>query len=77
MEAHVSCKVVLANSIAKSLLAEVSEGQTAIGRRPHLVGFLANADPAAQMYAEWTAKTCNEKCVPPSGRAPAAPTDQG
>ncbi|KAI9776253.1 MAG: NAD-dependent 5,10-methylenetetrahydrafolate dehydrogenase [Geoglossum umbratile] len=27
---------------------------------PLLVGFLANADPAARMYAHWTAKTCKE-----------------
>lgn len=24
------------------------------------MGFLANSDPAARMYAEWTGKTCQE-----------------
>jgi methylenetetrahydrofolate dehydrogenase (NAD+) len=27
---------------------------------PVLVGFLANDDPAAEKYAEWTAKTCQD-----------------
>lgn len=31
--------------------------------RPKLVAFLANEDPAAQKYAEWTAKTCDETGV--------------
>lgn len=31
--------------------------------RPKLVGFLANEDPAAAKYAEWTAKTCAETGV--------------
>lgn len=30
------------------------------GISPLLVGFLANDDPAAKKYAEWTAKTCQE-----------------
>jgi methylenetetrahydrofolate dehydrogenase (NAD+) len=30
------------------------------GIRPKLVGFLANSDPAAAKYAEWTDKTCQE-----------------
>lgn len=30
---------------------------------PKLVGFLANEDPAAIKYAEWTAKTCAETGV--------------
>jgi 5,10-methylene-tetrahydrofolate dehydrogenase/methenyl tetrahydrofolate cyclohydrolase len=33
------------------------------GIRPKLVGFLANEDPAAIKYAEWTAKTCAETGV--------------
>ena len=28
--------------------------------KPLLVGFLANEDPAARMYAQWTAKTCKQ-----------------
>lgn len=54
------CKVVLANSIAKSLLEEVRRGLQQLQRKPLLVGFLASADPAARVYAEWTGKTCIE-----------------
>ncbi|KAF2807068.1 bifunctional protein [Mytilinidion resinicola] len=54
------CKVVLAGTIAKSLLAEVAEGLKQIERKPLLVGFLSSADPAARVYAEWTGKTCRE-----------------
>jgi len=56
-----TCKVVLAASVAKSLLSEVKSSLGALGRKPLLVGFLANSDPAAKMYADWTGKTCEEK----------------
>lgn len=56
-----SCKVVLAASIAKSLLAEVQQDLTKVNFKPLLVGFLANDDPHAEKYAEWSAKTCIEK----------------
>ena len=56
-----ACKVVLASSIAKKLLAEVEDGLRTVDRKPKLHGFLANKDPAARMYADWTAKTCKEK----------------
>lgn len=56
-----TCKVVLAGSIAKGLLAEVHDGLSKLESKPLLVGFLANQDPAAQMYAEWSSKTCIEK----------------
>jgi methylenetetrahydrofolate dehydrogenase (NAD+) len=56
-----SCKVVLAANIAKKLQAEVAEGLAKLSRKPHLVGFLANKDPAARMYADWTGKTCIDK----------------
>jgi methylenetetrahydrofolate dehydrogenase (NAD+) len=55
-----SCKVVLAASIAKQLSQEVQNSLAALDRKPHLHGFLANKDPAARMYAEWTGKTCRE-----------------
>ncbi|GAB1734603.1 methylenetetrahydrofolate dehydrogenase [Hortaea werneckii] len=55
-----SCKTVLAGGIAKKLLSEVSSGLQTLGRRPRLYGFLANQDPAARMYADWTARTCTE-----------------
>ena len=60
-----TCKVVMAETIAKSLLSEVK--QTLQGVRgldhdqPCLVAFLANEDPAAVKYAEWSKKTCEEK----------------
>ncbi|KAL8795562.1 MAG: hypothetical protein Q9195_001983 [Heterodermia aff. obscurata] len=55
-----SCKVVLAGTVAKSLLSEVSSGLSKLQHAPHLVGFLANTDPAARMYADWTSRTCTE-----------------
>jgi hypothetical protein len=59
-----TCKVVLAGTIASRLMGEVQAGLSQLGRKPLLVGFLANSDPAAKMYADWTAKTCSEKLVP-------------
>lgn len=56
-----SCKVMLSKHVANNLLAEVQEGVKTLERAPHLVGFLANNDPAALMYAQWTEKTCQEK----------------
>lgn len=56
-----SCKVILAGTIAKSLQAEVAESLSKLDKAPLLVGFLANDDPGAKMYANWTAKTCTEK----------------
>lgn len=58
-----TCKVILAGGIAKNLLAEVSEGLKTLEQKPKLVGLLANDDPAARMYADWSKKTCIEKCV--------------
>ena len=56
-----TCKTVLAATIAKSLLAEVSEGIANLDKPPLLVGFLANADDGARTYANWTNRTCTEK----------------
>lgn len=58
-----SCKVVLAGSIAKKLLAEVTADLQTADHPPRLHGFLSNKDPAARMYADWTARTCKEKSV--------------
>jgi methylenetetrahydrofolate dehydrogenase (NAD+) len=44
-------------------MAEVKADLAKLGRKPLLVGFLANSDPAAKMYADWTGKTCEEKCA--------------
>ncbi len=56
-----SCKVVLAGTVAKELMVEVSKSLSILGKAPLLVGFLANQDPAARKYAEWTDRTCQEK----------------
>jgi len=58
-----TCKVFLAGTICKGLLSEVREGLSKLEEKPKLVGFLANDDPAAMMYADWSAKTCIEKYV--------------
>lgn len=58
-----SCKVVLANAIAKNLLVEVAASIKASKQTPRLHGFLANKDPAARMYADWTKKTCEENGI--------------
>lgn len=56
-----SCKVMLAGTIAKGLLAEVQAGLSTLRRKPHLLGILGNDDPAAKVYADWTEKTCTQK----------------
>lgn len=60
-----TCKVVLAENIAKKLLSEVKETlgkiQSEGAVQPYLAAFLANDDPAAVKYAEWSKKTCEEK----------------
>jgi methylenetetrahydrofolate dehydrogenase (NAD+) len=56
-----TCKVFLAGTIAKGLLAEVAQDLSKLSFKPKLVGFLANEDPNAKMYADWSAKTCREK----------------
>ncbi|KAF9320089.1 NAD-dependent 5,10-methylenetetrahydrafolate dehydrogenase [Podila horticola] len=58
-----SCKVVLAQGISVSYREELKNTIKARNIRPKLVGFLANEDPAAAKYAEWTAKTCAESGV--------------
>lgn len=60
-----TCKVITADTIAKGLLAEVKETLAKVqgpnGPEPSLAAFLANGDPAAVKYAEWSKKTCEEK----------------
>jgi hypothetical protein len=58
-----SCKVIVAGTIAKSLLTEVRDGIQTLANAPHLLGILANDDPAAKLYAGWTQRTCEEKCA--------------
>lgn len=56
-----SCKVLLAGTLSKKLLSEVTEGVAKLKRAPLLVGFLSSTDLPARVYAEWTAKTAREK----------------
>ncbi|KAK0718916.1 hypothetical protein B0T21DRAFT_295311 [Apiosordaria backusii] len=58
-----TCKVILADTIAKKMLSEVQTTLSAIQlpRRPTLSAFLANSDPHAYQYAEWSKKTCEEQ----------------
>ncbi|RUS19661.1 hypothetical protein BC937DRAFT_87140 [Endogone sp. FLAS-F59071] len=58
-----SCKVVLSSEVAASFRKEIHNVITERGVRPKLVGFLANHDPAAGKYAEWTAKSCEESGI--------------
>jgi methylenetetrahydrofolate dehydrogenase (NAD+) len=58
--AETLCKTILANTIAKSLQAEVQTNLSKLGTTPHLLGILANDDPAAKVYADWTGKTCKD-----------------
>ncbi|KAH7170886.1 hypothetical protein EDB81DRAFT_638323 [Dactylonectria macrodidyma] len=59
-----TCKVITADTIAKKLLAEVKETLAKVQgdspSEPSLAAFLANGDPAAVKYAEWSKKTCEE-----------------
>lgn len=60
-----TCKVITAETISKSLLTEVREMIVKVqedgSRRPTLAAFLANDDPHAEKYAEWSRKTCEDK----------------
>ena len=97
-----SCKIILAGTIAKGLLNEVTTNLAQLTaanqaqpdaanqvqpdtanqanpvqpgtagtanqdqpgtRKPHLLGILANDDPAAVTYAEWTGRSCVDKYV--------------
>lgn len=60
-----TCKVVSAATVAEGLLKEVRASLEKMDRPPLLVGFLANGDPAARMYANWTQKTCKQKYLLP------------
>ncbi|KAH6567211.1 hypothetical protein BASA62_006231 [Batrachochytrium salamandrivorans] len=55
-----SCKVIQAADVAAAFVTEIKASIVATNAKPLLVGFLANNDPAARMYAQWTAKTCQQ-----------------
>ena len=59
MEAS-ACRTVTAADIAKSYRDELKSNITDRQIRPKLVAFLANEDPAAVKYAQWTEKTCKD-----------------
>jgi methylenetetrahydrofolate dehydrogenase (NAD+) len=50
---------VPADEVAQPFVLEIQEATAQLpkDRRPKLVGILANSDPAARKYAEWTGKT--------------------
>lgn len=51
-------RTILASTIAKPFTEEITNQVKDLDFTPRLVGFLANDDPAAEMYANWTGKTC-------------------
>lgn len=51
-------RTILASTVAKPFVEEITAEVSKLDFKPKLVGFLANDDPAAQMYANWTGKTC-------------------
>lgn len=51
-------RTILASTIAKQYVNEITSQVKALNFKPKLVGFLANDDSAAEMYANWSAKTC-------------------
>ncbi|KAG7191316.1 NAD-dependent 5,10-methylenetetrahydrafolate dehydrogenase [Scheffersomyces spartinae] len=51
-------RTILASTIAKPYVEEVVQEVSKLDFKPKIVGLLANEDPAAKMYASWTAKTC-------------------
>ncbi|ORX53985.1 NAD(P)-binding protein [Hesseltinella vesiculosa] len=59
----VACKTVLASRVSAKFRDEIKVDIKERKVCPKLVGFLANDDPAAAKYAEWTSKTCAETGV--------------
>ncbi|KAK4521883.1 protein phosphatase regulator [Mucor velutinosus] len=58
-----NCKTILASKIASGFRNHIKKTISTRKIQPTLVGFLANEDPAAKKYAEWTAKSCSETGV--------------
>jgi methylenetetrahydrofolate dehydrogenase (NAD+) len=54
---------VLATSIARPLLEEVTQAIKELEKPPRLVGFLATGDEGSKTYAEWTGKSAREQYV--------------
>lgn len=51
------------NNNNKSGRDEIKRDIESKGIKPKLVAFLANEDPAAKKYADWTEKTCKESGI--------------
>lgn len=54
------CRVINAAKIAEPFRAELKAGIAQLGVSPVLRAFLANNDPSAKEYAEWTSKTATD-----------------
>lgn len=52
------CKTVLSSTVASHFRNQTRKFILETGIKPTLVGFLANQDPAAKKYAEWTERSC-------------------
>lgn len=52
--------VVLAGTVAKKFIDEITGQVSRLEKPPKLVGFLANSDPAARTYADFTKRTSLE-----------------
>ncbi|TPX34332.1 hypothetical protein SmJEL517_g02945 [Synchytrium microbalum] len=63
MTAETACSVVQPSDIAAPFLEEIKNKLAAGSEKPLLVAFLANDDPAAKRYAEWTGRTCRQANV--------------
>lgn len=50
-------RTILASTIAKPFVEEIKQKVSEMDFKPKLVGFMANDDSAAEMYANWTGKT--------------------
>ncbi|EDO15631.1 hypothetical protein Kpol_489p12 [Vanderwaltozyma polyspora DSM 70294] len=48
----------VANNFGEEIIKKVDSLKSSLPNGPLLVGFLANNDPAAEMYATWTKKSC-------------------
>ncbi|ORY81883.1 hypothetical protein BCR37DRAFT_358030 [Protomyces lactucae-debilis] len=51
------CRVISAAKIAEPFQQEIKSNVAKLGYSPVLRAFLANSDPSAKEYADWTAKT--------------------
>ena len=50
--------IIPAAKVSTEFTQELIKDLTTLTLKPLLIGFLANDDPAAKMYASWTQKSC-------------------